>query len=404
MRDARRTAEQSARASYGRLLAVLAARSRDIAASEDALSEAFLAALRSWPVNGVPENPDAWLLTAARNSYRNARRHQGVVDRSVMDLTLLQDETAPEPPAFPDDRLKLLFVCAHPAIDEAVRTPLMLQAVLGLDAVQIGNAFLVAPATMGQRLVRAKAKIRDAGLRFELPTAADMSGRLEDVLNAIYAAYGTSWDAVPGADTGSRDLAEEALFLSRLLVALLPSEPEARGLLALMLYCESRRAARRGADGSFIALKHQDTSLWSHDLIIEAESELTTASRMGVFGRYQCEAAIQSVHSQRPFTRRTNHEALATLYRLLAARCPGVGVLVAQAAAMVEAGAPGQALGVLQRLVPSDVSSYQPYWVTLASAQAAMGDDASARQALQTAIGLTEDPAVRAFLARTLAT
>lgn len=401
-RPAVKAAETAARASYGRLLSVLAARSRDIAASEDALSEAFVAALRTWPDSGVPDNPDAWLVTAARNNLKNMVRHQGVVDASAVDLALLQDDTAPDSPGVPDDRLKLLFVCAHPAIDEGVRTPLMLQTVLGLDAAQIGAAFLVAPAAMGQRLVRAKAKIKDARLRFELPTAQDMPERLQDVLNAIYAAYGASWDAVAGADTGSRDLAEEALFLSRLLVALLPAEPEARGLLALMLYCESRRAARRGADGSFVPLKRQDAGLWSRDMIVEAESELTVASRAGVFGRYQCEAAIQSVHAQRPVTGRTNHDALATLYGLLATHCPSAGVLVGQAAAMVEAGEHAQAQAVLRRLVPAEVSGYQPYWVTLAAALAAAGDRPSAEQALQTAIGLTEDAAIRRFLAGSL--
>jgi RNA polymerase sigma-70 factor (ECF subfamily) len=402
MHDARRSAETAARTSYGRLLAVLAARSRDIAASEDALSEAFLAALRTWPDKGVPDNPEAWLLTAARNGLKNMQRHRQVAAASALDLALLQEQTAALSTEVPDDRLQLMFVCAHPAIEASVRTPLMLQTVLGLDAVQIGAAFLVAPATMGQRLVRAKAKIRDAGLRFELPTAADMPGRLDDVLNAIYAAYGTSWDAVAGADTGSRDLAEEALFLARLLVAMLPAEPEARGLLALLLYCEARRAARRGADGCFVPLKLQDASLWSREMIVEAERQLTAAARAGVFGRYQCEAAIQSVHVQRPITGRTNHAALATLYALLAARCPSVGVLVAQAAAMVEADAHVEALTVLQRLVADEVSSYQPYWVTLAMALAAAGERTAAAQALQTAIGLTEDSAVRRFLAQAL--
>ncbi len=401
-RPSAKAAETAARASYGRLLAILAARSRDIAASEDALADAFVAALRTWPDSGVPHNPDAWLITAARNSIKNAARHQGVVDASAVELALLHDDTWTHSNEVPDDRLKLLFVCAHPAIDAGVRTPLMLQTVLGLDAAQIGAAFLVAPATMGQRLVRAKARIKEARLRFELPTAEDMPDRLEDVLNAIYAAYGTSWDAVAGAATGARDLAEEALFLSRLLVALLPAEPEARGLLALMLYCESRRAARRIADGRFVPLKRQDSSRWSHDMIAEAEELLTIASRAGVFGRYQCEAAIQSVHVQRPLTGHPQHEALATLYQLLATRCPSVGVLVAQAAAMVEAGQPDQALGVLGRLVAAEVSSYQPYWVTLATARAAAGDRASAEQALQTAIGLTEDPAIRAFLTGSL--
>jgi RNA polymerase sigma-70 factor (ECF subfamily) len=398
MEDARRAAEAAARASYGRLLSILAARTRDIAAAEDALSEAFIAALRAWPRSGVPENPDAWLITAARNNLKNAARHQGVVDASATDLALLLDDSASEATDIPDDRLKLLFVCAHPAIDETVRTPLMLQTVMGIDAAKIAAAFLVAPATMGQRLVRAKAKIRDAGLRFEVPTAADMPARLHDVLNAIYAAYGTSWDAVTGADTGSRDLAEEAMFLSRLVVALLPEEPEARGLLALMLYCESRRAARRGADGRFIPLKQQDAALWSRAMIVEAEQQLTTAARSSVFGRYQCEAAIQSVHAQRPITGRTNHQALITLYGLLATHCPSIGVLVAQAAAMVEAGEAAQALVVLRRLVAADVAGYQPYWVTLAAALAAAGESTSAALALERAIGLTEDPTVRAFL------
>lgn len=399
---AHQAAELAAREAYGRLLALLASRSRDIAASEDALSDAFVAALRTWPVDGIPANPQAWLLTAARNQLHNLRRHQGVVDASAADLALLQDEVSPDPDGVPDDRLKLLFVCAHPAIDEGVRTPLMLQTVLGLDAAQIGAAFLVAPATMGQRLVRAKARIRDAGLRFELPSADDMPERLQDVLNAIYAAYGAHWDAVAGAATGDIALVEEALFLSRLLVALLPTEPEARGLLALMLYCEARRPARRTADGAFVPLNQQDHRLWSRAMIVEAEHQLIEASRSRVFGRFQCEAAIQSVHVQRPITGRTNHEALATLYALLASRLPSIGVLVAQAAAMVEAGEHAQALAVLERLVPAEVVAYQPYWVTLAHAQAAAGQPAMAASSLKTAIGLTEDPAVRSYLINSL--
>lgn len=400
MERARQIAETAARTSYGRLLSILVARSGDIQASEDALSEAFVAALRTWPDRGVPDNPDAWLLTAARNSAKNVTRHRVIVDGSAPDLGLLNNVgDAPDRSTLPDDRLKLLFVCAHPAIDESIRTPLMLQTVLGLDAAQIGAAFLVAPTAMGQRLVRAKAKIKVSRLRFELPTTADMPDRLQDVLNAIYAAYGTSWDAVAGADDGVRDLANEALFLSRLLVAMMPAEPEARGLLALMLYCESRRAARRGPDGRFIPLKQQDPRLWSRDMIIEAENELTTASRAGVFGRFQCEAAIQSVHALRPITGNTNHDALATLYAMLAAQCPSIGVLVAQAAAMVEAGDPAAAVSALHTLASAEVTSYQPYWVTLAAALTALGDSIAAQRALQTAIGLTEDPNVRAFLA-----
>jgi len=402
MQGARDAAQQAARASYGRLLSALVGRYRDIAASEDALSEAFLAALRTWPETGVPDNPDAWLYSAARNSLRNLARHQKVMEASAVQLALLHDELAPEESNLPDDRLKLLFVCAHPAIDEGVRTPLMLQTVLGLDAAQIAAAFLVAPATMAQRLVRAKAKIKQARLRFELPTAADMSVRLQDVLDAIYAAYGTSWDAVAGADLGSGELAGEALFLGRLIVELLPGQPEARGLLALMLFCESRRDARRGEDGRFMPLRMQDTRLWSRAMIGEAEKQLITASRAGVFGRYQCEAAIQSLHAQRSLTGVANREALNTLYGLLAARCPGIGVFVGQAAALLDAGEPSHSLAVLDRLVPAEVSSYQPYWVTRAHALSAKGERELAERALQTAIGLTEDVAVRSFLVNSL--
>jgi RNA polymerase sigma-70 factor (ECF subfamily) len=402
MQCARSAAEVAARASYGRLLSALVARYRDIAAAEDALSEAFLAAIRTWPEAGVPKNPDAWLYRAARNDLNNMARHQRVVDESAFDLALLQDELAPEDAQLPDDRLKLLFVCAHPAIDEGMRTPLMLQTVLGLDAQQIGAAFLVAPATMGQRLVRAKAKVKLARLRFELPTAEDMPDRLQDVLDAVYAAYGISWDAVAGAHAGVRDLADEAIFLGRLIVALLPNAPEARGLLSLMLFCESRRAARRGTDGRFIPLRQQDTRLWSRPMIEEAEGLLISGSRAGTFGRYLCEAAIQSVHASRAITGRVNHAALGELYALLASRSPSVGVLVGQAAAMVDAGEPMKARGVLGRLVASEIRSYQPYWVTLANALAASGERVAAEQALQTAMGLTEDVAIRSFLAQSL--
>ena len=396
--DARQAAEAAARNSYGRLVAILAARHRDIAAAEDALADAFVAALRTWPESGVPANPDAWLLTAARNQALNTVRHQAVAEAAGADLALLQEVWAPEPAEFPDDRLKLLFVCAHPAIDEAVRTPLMLQTVLGMDAVQIGAAFLVAPATMGQRLVRAKTKIRDAGLRFELPTAEDMPARLQDVLNAIYAAFGTSWDQVAGAQAVAQDLAQEALFLCRLLVAMLPQEPEPRGLLALMLYCDARRAARRTATGAFVPLARQDPRLWSRDMIIEAENLLTEAARAGQFGRYQCEAAIQSVHAQRAITGRIQHQALTTLYQLLVAHCPTVGVRVAQAAALLEAGAPGESLVLLQQIDVDDARNYQPYWVTLAHVLSATGDRAAAAQARDAAVRLTQDASVRAFL------
>ena len=239
---ARRAAEQAARASYGRLLSILAARDRDIAAAEDALSDALVAALRVWPETGVPLNPDAWLLTAARNRQKNAARARHLRRLAEPEVIRRMDLPDAEGGAG-DNRLSLMFVCAHPAIDAAARAPLILQTVLGFDAAAIARTFLVEPAAMSQRLVRAKARIRDAGLRFAMPSPDDFPGRLEAVLDAIYAAFGRGWDSLdtpdaPGAMTG------EAIWLARLVVEAMPDEPEPKGLLALMLYCAARRAAQ----------------------------------------------------------------------------------------------------------------------------------------------------------------
>lgn len=397
--DARRVAESAARASYGRLLAMLTSWSRDIASSEDALADAFATALETWPERGVPANPEAWLLTAARNRLRNSLRHREIHRAAQQEIERrIEERLVAGSDPFADDRLKLLFTCAHPAIDLAIRTPLMLQAVLGLDAVRIASAFLVAPATMGQRLVRAKAKIRDSGMRFEVPTGDNLPDRLNDVLNAIYAAYGTGWDSIPGAAPSIQGLTDEAIFLARLLVDLLPDEPEARGLLALMLYCEARKPARRDQHGRFVPLAEQDASLWSRDMIVEAEGLLTSAARSGKFGRFQCEAAIQSVHVQRPIEGRPNHDALRILYDLLAVRAPSIGVMVGRAAVALEAGNPDVAQKHLDDLQSTATERYQPYWVTRANVLAAMRRFVEARRLLQTAIGLTEDSAVRAYL------
>src|SRR5215510_8071860 len=240
--------EAVARDSYGRLIAYIAARTGDIADAQDALSDALVAALENWPTNGVPNKPEAWLLHVARNRLTDASRRKEVRQKSEEFLQQIAEEAqtvAKVHEYFPDERLKLLFVCAHPAIDPAARTPLMLQAVLGIDAARIASAFLVSPAAMSQRLVRAKSKIRDAGIAFEVPEMDELPNRLEAVLDAIYAAYGAGWEYAVGADPHSTHLAEEALWLARLVVGLLPDEPEAKGLLALLLHCEARRTARR---------------------------------------------------------------------------------------------------------------------------------------------------------------
>src|SRR6266851_4725536 len=302
-----RTIERVARESYGRLVAYLSVHTHDLASAEDALSEALVSALKAWPRDGLPQNPEAWLLTTARHSLIDVIRHQRVVLASEPTLALLK-ENSPEAnlsTEFTDERLKLLFVCAHPAIDPAMHTPLMLQTVLGLDAARIAHAFLVSPATMGQRLVRAKTKIRDGGIRFEVPQERDLPQRLDAVLEAIYAAFGIGWDDMEGVDRRGRELAEEAIWLGRVLLQLMPREAEVRGLLALMLHCEARRQARRGPDGRYIPLSEQDSQQWSLPLIEEAEGHLAEASSRGRTGRFQLEAAIQSVHAERARSGRT---------------------------------------------------------------------------------------------------
>lgn len=394
--DARRSAEAAARESYGRLLALVAAGSGDVAAAEDALASAFVAALATWPERGIPDRPEAWLLTAARRAAGSERRHRTVRTAAAETIEMLHSETAEREQGFPDRRLALLFVCAHPAIDEAIRTPLMLQTVLGLDAARIAAAFMIAPAAMGQRLVRTKAKIRAAGIPFSEPEASELPERLEAVLDAIYAAYGAGWDALPGAEAEIAGLAEEALFLARLVVSLLPEEPEAKGLLALVLHCEARRAARRSADGAFVPLAEQDMRLWSRAAIAEAEALLRQASLAGSFGRYQCEAAIQSLHVQRRVSGQSLSSELLALYELMARRAPSLGSLIAAAAVRAEAGDAAGALAALEALPADRVATYQPYWVTRMHVLEHLGRDT--REARAQALLLTRDPAVRAHL------
>src|SRR5919109_3436346 len=296
LEDAQRTIERVARESYGRLVAYLSAHTRDVAGAEYALSEALLTALRVWPRDGLPQNPEAWLLTTARHSLIDSIRHQRVVSESEPTLLLLKESSTEMNLStdFRDDRLKLLFVCAHPAIDRAMHTPLMLQTILGLDAARIAGAFLVSPKTMGQRLFRAKTKIRRGGIQFEIPQEPDLRERLDAVLEAIYAAFGIGWDDMVGADQRGRDLTEEAIWLARTLLQLLPGEAEVQGLLALMLLCEARRGARRNGQGRYVPLSEQDPNRWSLPLVEEAERHLADAFKDGRVGRFQLEAAIQS--------------------------------------------------------------------------------------------------------------
>jgi len=360
----------------------------------------LVAALTTWPRDGVPQNPEAWLLTTARHSLIDRMRHQQVAVASEPTLLLLREQ--PKEPIlsaeFPDERLKLLFVCAHPAIDPAMHTPLMLQTVLGLDAARIAQAFLVSPTTMGQRLVRAKTKIRDGGIPFEIPQERDLPQRLDAVLEAIYAAFGIGWDDTAGVDQRGRGLAEEAIWLARVLLQLMPKEAEVRGLLALMLHCEARRPARRGPDGQYIPLSEQDSQQWSQPFIEEAEHHLAEASSLDRTGRFQLEAAIQSVHAERARGGRTEWVAILLFYEQLIRISPTLGTRTGHAAAVGEAQGPEGGLAVLDRIDLDEVSGYQPYWAVRAHLLQRLGKTSEAADAFDRAIGLAEDPAVRQFL------
>jgi predicted RNA polymerase sigma factor len=395
-----RTIERVARESYGRLVAYLSSHTRDVASAEDALSDALVAALAAWPRDGVPQNPEAWLLTTARHSFIDLVRHQQVALASEPTLLLLRERAseAPLSTEFPDERLKLLFVCAHPAIDAAMHTPLMLQTVLGLDAARIADALLVSPTTMGQRLVRAKTKIRRGGIQFEVPQARELPQRLDAVLEAIYAAFGIGWDDMEGVDRRGRELAEEAIWLGRVLLQLMPREAEVRGLLALMLHCEARRQARRGPDGRYIPLSEQDSKQWSLPLIQEAERHLAEAASHGHSGRFQLEAAIQSVHAEGACSGRTEWAAIMLFYERLVHISPTLGTRTGYAAALGEANGPEAGLAVLDGIELDAVSGYQPYWAVRAHLLQRLGKTCEAADAFDRAIGLAEDPAVRQFL------
>ena len=395
-----REIERVARESYGRLVAYLSVHTQDLAGAEDVLSEALLKALTVWPRDGVPQNPEAWLLTTARHSLIDFFRHQRVALASEPNLVLLtqHSEEMTLEVKFPDERLQLLFVCAHPAIDPAMHTPLMLQTVLGLDAARIASAFLTSPKTMGQRLVRAKTKIRDGGIRFEVPERHQLHQRLDAVLEAIYAAFGIGWSDMTGADVHGHGLAEEAVWLARVLLQLIPGEAEVRGLLALMLHCEARRCARRDRDGRYVPLSQQDPKLWASPLIEEAESHLAEASKLGRPGRFQLEAAIQSVHAERARSGRIEWKAIAYFYEQLNHISPTIGMRTAYAAALAEANEAERALALLDAIDQKTVSAYQPYWAVRAHLLELLGKRPEAQHAYDRAIGLAEDPAVREFL------
>ena len=402
--QARSTADAVARRSYGKLVAFLAARTRDVAAAEDALSDAFASALADWPLKGCPTNPEAWLLTVARRKIVDAARRRDSGDAATGQLQFLAEESYTAADSeIPDRRLALMFACAHPAIEASIRAPLMLQVVVGLDANKIASAFLMSTAAMGKRLGRAKNKIREAGIPFRIPEREELSARLDTVLDAIYAAYAEGWTDPGATDVVRRNLTGEALFLARLVADLLPEEPEALGLLALVLHAEARRRARRTEDGDYVPLADQDPELWDWQMIEEAEALLRRASRLEAIGRYQLEGALQSAHVYRRRTGVANWAAVVQLYDALSALTASPVVVINRALAVSELQGAGAALEAMQELSADlRLAEYQPYWAVRAELLAKTRAYGEARHAYEIAIGLERDPAVRRFLQRRL--
>jgi predicted RNA polymerase sigma factor len=383
-------ADAVARRSYGKLVAFLAAGTRDVASAEDALSEAFASALADWPRNGCPDNPEGWLLTAARRKLIDFARRRRTSELAGGELGRLAEELesgaandATGEFHIPDHRLALMFACAHPSLDAGVRAPLILQVLLGLDAAMIASAFLVSPTAMSQRLVRAKEKIRQAGIPFRIPEPEELPERLGAVLDAIYAAFSEGWADSGGTDVTRRDLAEEALFLGQLMTQLLPDEPEALG----------------NAAGEYVPLAEQDMSLWNDALIHAAESLLLRASTLGRIGRYQLEGALQSAHVHRRRTGEANWPCVVQIYDALWALSGSPVVALNRALAVAEVDGAAAGLELLESLkADARLTEYQPYWAARAELLVRTGASVAARDAYEVAIGLERDPAVRSFL------
>jgi RNA polymerase sigma-70 factor (ECF subfamily) len=340
-------------------------------------------------------------MATARNRIADLGRHSRVVAAAEEHLALLEEERMDAGErAGPDRILSLMFVCAHPAIDASMRTPLMLQLVLGLDARRMAGAFLVPPGTLVQGLTRARAKIETARIGFSLPQPEELPARLNHDLDAIYAAYTVGADGHAAGDAKSSMLAQGSLWLASVVASQMPGDSEAQALFALLLYCEARRPARRDAGGGFVPLADQDPALWDRSMIHDADCAMRLASANATLGRFQLEAAVQAAHAVRRTGRSTDWTVIAELYRGLVALYPTTGAITALAAAVGEAQSPEAAISILETADREKRANSQPLWAFRAHMLRALGDAVGSAHAYERAIALTADPAVRVSLVK----
>lgn len=392
MTDPARAAELAARDSYGRLLALLSVRTHDIALAEDALADAFAKALDHWPLHGIPGNPDAWLLTTARNRLTDWQRKQ-LRFPSESEIPDMPDDDHLED-SLPDQRLSLLLVCAHPAIATDMHVPMMLQTVLGMEARTIARLFLISPAALAKRLVRAKAKVRDAGIPFKIPEGAVLEERSSALFEALYALHAHDW--LDPADT----LGDEAFYLADLSSHLMADNAEALGLAALIAFSHARAGART-IDGVLVPTGEQDVSLWREDLIAYGKRQLTRAYSKSMVGRFQIEAAIESIHVARKETGQTDWQALNKLYFALQKVAPSAGGLVAQAVVTGRLHGPDAGLRALDIAEAQAGTGFQPLWAARADLNAGLGNRETASRCYEKAISLATDlPTINLLRAR----